>query len=76
MKPEELGVIAATGTDRQWWNATGNCGGCGNDTCHPGHGCTPGQDGCRYCPERTMPQHLLTPPAPKPEPDPNQGTLL
>lgn len=52
-------VNASTASDRQWWNDSGNCGGCELDTCHPGQGCgttrddgTPGHTVCSMCPER------------------------
>lgn len=51
--PAELvGAVSANATDREWWNRTGNCGGCGDADCHPGDPCTAGRDGCRYCPGR------------------------
>lgn len=52
-------VNATTTSDRQVWNNTGNCGGCGTSTCHPDNGCgtvrddgTLGHTVCSMCPER------------------------
>lgn len=46
------------GTDLEWFTATGNCGGCGDDAdkCHPGWPCgeVPGfeHEVCDLCPTR------------------------
>jgi hypothetical protein len=72
-------VDILTCSDRQYWEVTGLCGGCISEECHPGVSCRVSQeDGhdCRYCPGRFPPHQRLTPPGPKPEPDPNQGELF
>lgn len=48
---------AINGSDLTWWQYTeGNCGGCGDDTCHPGEPCgdVRGYDHgvCDLCPTR------------------------
>lgn len=44
------------GSDRQWQETTGSCGGCANPDCHPGKVCgdVPGREGgvCDLCPNR------------------------
>jgi len=36
---DEIWQIGVYGSDLQWHEATGNCGGCGLDTCHPDQPC-------------------------------------
>ena len=51
---DDLWVLANAGTDREWHDATGACGGCGRDDCHTG----PCLDLCVACVER-MDQGLV-----------------
>lgn len=51
---------ALHGSDRGWYDVSGNCGGCGDQNCHPGTPCTIeddkyhliGHDICGICPDR------------------------
>jgi hypothetical protein len=46
----DLFELAHTGTDAEWYAATGACGGCGDAACHDGP-CSPGEV-CTKCPNR------------------------
>lgn len=52
MSDDELARLADSATDREWWLATGMCGGCAKVDCHRGKACT---DRCKYCPARDVP---------------------
>jgi hypothetical protein len=47
---DDLLDVACNGTDLDWYNATGACGGCGTEKCHDGSCTTGGM--CAKCPER------------------------
>jgi hypothetical protein len=49
MTGDDMFELAHTGTDAEWYAATGACGGCGV-VCHDGP-CSPGEV-CTKCPDR------------------------
>ena len=53
---EKAWQTAINGSDLDWFEETGHCGGCGDDTCHPGQPCgdVRGYDHgvCDLCPTR------------------------